>query len=58
MEEKDAKGCNYQELERWVKEQFIHGIIGNNMLKEISSKLKVMMNTSKVISDQVLMWAK
>ena len=33
-----AKECNTQNLDRWVKEQFIHGINDDNMLIEISSE--------------------
>ena len=53
-----AKEYNYQELDRWVKEQFIQGINDNNMLIDISSMLKAKKNTSKVTSNQVQMWAR
>ena len=32
------KECNYQELDRWVKEQFIHCINDDNMLTAASLK--------------------
>ena len=51
-----VKECNYQELDRWVKEQFIHDINDDSMLIEINSELKLMKNKSKVTNNLVLMW--
>ena len=53
-----AKECNYQELDRCIKEHFTHGIDDDNMLIEISSELRGMKNMSRVTSNQVLMWAR
>ena len=50
-----AKECNYQELDRWVNKQFIHGINDDSMVKEISCELKAVRNINKVKSDWVLM---
>ena len=53
-----AKECNYQELDRQIKEQFIHAITDDNMLIQISSEFKAMKNTRKVASNQVLVWVR
>ena len=53
-----AKECSYQELDRWVNNQFIHCINDDNMLIDISSELKAMKYTGKLTSNQVLMWAR
>ena len=53
-----AKECNYQESDRWVKEECINGINDDNMLIEIVTELKAMKKTRKITSNQILMWAK
>ena len=35
-----AVECNYQEVYRWLKEQFINGLDDKNMLEEIIKELK------------------
>ena len=53
-----AKECKYQQLDRWVKQQFISGINNEYMQRKIDSEIKTISNTDEIMSDQVLMWAK
>ena len=53
-----AKQCNYQECDRWVKEQFIYSMNDDNMHIKINGEFTAIWNASKIISKQVLMWAK
>ena len=53
-----ATECNYQELDRWVKEQFIHKLNDDSMLMEIIQELTANKDTSKVTRNQVLIWAR
>ena len=32
--------CNYREVDRQLKEQFVHGLNNNDMLAEITRELK------------------
>ena len=53
-----AAECNCKELDRQLKEQFVHGLNDNEMLTEIIYKLTTMTNTSTVTSEQILAWAR
>ena len=53
-----AVECNYIEIHRKLKEQFIHGLNDNEMLVEIIRKLKKTKEDKNVTSEQVLAWAK
>ena len=49
--------CNYQEVDRQLKEQFIHRLNDKNMLGEIIKELKTEKSDEQT-SDNVLAWAK
>ena len=53
-----AAECNYQELDRQLKEQFIHGLNDKDMLGEIIKELTASRNNDHITSDNVLTWAK
>ena len=44
--------CNYKELHRKLKEQFIHGLNDDEMLTELIHKLTAIKSTSIVTSEQ------
>ena len=50
--------CNYKEVDRQLKEQFIHGLNDNDMLVEIIRELIKTEEGSDVTNKQVLVWAK
>ena len=45
--------CNYQEVDRQLKEQFIHGLNDNSMLEEIIKELMTVMGDDQIISGNV-----
>ena len=53
-----AVECNYKEIDRQLKEQFMHGLNDNDMPAEIISELTKAEESTAVISEQVLIWAK
>ena len=53
-----AAEYNYRELDRQLKEQFIHGLNDKLMLDEIISELTAKNNDEQVTSEGVLKWAK
>ena len=53
-----AVQCNYKEIDRQLKEQFIHGLNDNDMLAEIIRELTKAEKNTAVTSEQVLVWAK
>ena len=53
-----AAECNYRELDRQLKEQFIHGLNDKGMLDEIIRELTATNNDEQVISEGVLIWMK
>ena len=53
-----AVECNYQEVDRQLKEQFIHGLNDKHMLEEIIKELTVINNDDHIRSGGVLAWAK
>ena len=53
-----VEGYNYKELDRQLKEKFIHGLNDNEMLTEIVHKLTTMKDTSTVTIKQILACAR
>ena len=53
-----AVECNYQEVDRQLKEQFIHGLNDKCMLEEIIKELTDTKNEDHITSGGVLAWAK
>ena len=51
-----AVKCNYQEVNRQIKEQFIHGLNGKYMLEEIIIELTATKNDDHITSGGVLAW--
>ena len=50
--------CNFRELDRQLKEQFIHGLNDQLMLDEIIRELTAKNNDEQVTSEGELTWAK
>ena len=50
--------CNYRELNRQLREQFIHGLNGKLMLDEIIRELTAKNNDVQVTSEGMLTWTK
>ena len=50
--------CNYQEVDRQLKEQFIHRLNDKYMLEEIIKQLTTAKNDDCIISGGMLTWAK
>ena len=50
--------CNYQEVDRQLKEQFIHGLNDKNRLEEIIKELITVKSNEQITSGNVLAWAK
>ena len=53
-----AVECNYQEVNRQLKEQFIHELNDKCMLEEIIKELTATKNNDHITSGGVLAWAK
>ena len=53
-----AVGCNYHEVNRQLKEQFIHGLNDKSMLEEIIKEMTTAKNDDHITSEGVLAWAK
>ena len=53
-----AIDCNYQEVNRQLKEQFIHGLNNKNMLEEIIKELMTVKSDEQITSGNVLAWTK
>ena len=53
-----AVECSYQEIDRQLKEQFIHGLNDKHMLDEIIKELTVTSNDDHITSGGVLARAK
>ena len=45
--------CNYREVDRQFKEQFIHGLNDNDMLAEIFRELTKAKESTAITSEQV-----
>ena len=50
--------CNYEKLDRQVKEQYIHGLNDNEMLTEIICELTTLTDIGTVTSEQIVTWAR
>ena len=50
--------CNYRELDRQLKEQFIHGLNVKCMLAEVIRELTAKNNDEQMTSKGVLIWAR
>ena len=53
-----AVECNYQEVDRQLKEQFIHCFNDKHMLEEIIKELTATNNDDHITSGGVLAWVK
>ena len=53
-----AVGCNYREVDRQLKEQFIHRLNDKCMLEEIIKELTITRDDDWITSESVLAWAK
>ena len=53
-----AVECNYREIDRQLKEQFIHGLNDKCMLEEIIKELTITRDDDQITSKSVLAWAK
>ena len=53
-----AAECNYREVDRQLKEQFIHGLNDKTMLDEVIRELTAKNNNEQTTSKDVLVWAK
>ena len=53
-----AVECNYKEIDRQLKEQFIHGPNDNDMLAELIRELTKAKESTALTSEQVLILAK
>ena len=49
-----AVECNYKEVDRQLKEQFVHGLNDNDMLAEITKKLIKAEKSMEITSEQIL----
>ena len=50
--------CKYKEVDRQLKEQFIHGLNDNEMLAEIIRELTKCKENVTIPSEAILVWAK
>ena len=53
-----AMECNYQEVDRQLKEQFIHGCNDKNMLEEIIKEFTTLRGDDQIIHGNIPAWAK
>ena len=53
-----AVECNYKEVDRQLKEQFIHGLNDRVMLDEIVRELMAKNNSQQTNNEDVLIWAR
>ena len=53
-----AVECNYKEIDRQLKEQFIHRLNDNDMLAERNGELIKAEESTAVTSEHILVWAK
>ena len=53
-----AVECNYQEVDRQLKEQFFNGLDDTEMLGEIIRELTKVKADNTIIRETVLAWAK
>ena len=50
--------CNYRDVDRQLKEQFIHGLNDKSMLDEVIRELTATNNREQTTSKDVLVWAR
>ena len=50
--------CSYREVDRQLKEQFIHGLNDKTMLNKVIRDLTAKDNNEQTTSEDVLVWAK
>ena len=50
--------CNYREVDRQVKEQFIHGLNDKSMLDKVIRELTEKNNREQTTREDVLVWAR
>ena len=50
--------CDYKELDRQFKEQFIHGLNDTDLLAEIIQELTIIHENTEITSENVLPWVK
>ena len=53
-----AVECNYREVDRQLKEQFIHGLNDRCMLEEIIKELTAGNDDEQIVSEGMLVWVK
>ena len=53
-----AAECGYKEIDRQLKEQFIHGLNDKDMLGKVIKELTTKNNDEQTTSEGVLLWAK
>ena len=51
-----AADCEYHEYDRWLTEQFIHGLDDEVMIGEIVRVLMALKDTNEVTRNHILMW--
>ena len=54
----EGEKCEYQEQDRWIKEQFIYGLDDEGIQAKIVNEIRAKDKTDNVTSEQVLMVAK
>ena len=50
--------CNYKEIDRQLKEQFIHGLNDKAMLDEVVRELTAKNSSEQTNSEDVLLWTR
>ena len=53
-----ARECNYKEIDRQLREQFIHGLNDSDMSTDIMSELTKIEDNENITRDQVLALAR
>ena len=53
-----AVQCNYREVDRQLKEQFIHGLNDKYMLEEIMKELTATNDNEQITREGMISWAK
>ena len=53
-----AAECNYKEIDRQLKEQFIHGLNDKAMLDEVVRELTAKNSSKQTNSEDVLLWVR
>ena len=53
-----AAECGYKEIDRQLKEQFIHSLNNKDLLSKIIKELTTKRNNEQTTSEDVLVWAK